>query len=107
MTEIITGALIIILLILIGIQGQQILRQQAQTDLLRDTLTECMTNISQFIQAQDAANTYVEEVLAVTDEYIKNSNMTLLALAHHCEYLEEQIKAVSNYGGYSNAEATI
>jgi type II secretory pathway pseudopilin PulG len=103
MIEIIIGVLIIILLVLIGLQGQQITRQQAQTELLRDTLTEYMTNMTQFVQAQDAANTYTEEVLRLTDEYIKNSNMTLLALAHHCEYLEEQIKAVCNFDGYETS----
>jgi len=56
MIEIITGLLILICLVLIGIQGQQLIKQQDQIDQLRATITEYMYNMNRFVQAQDEAN---------------------------------------------------
>ena len=92
MTEIITAILILVCLILIGIQGQKLTQQQSQIEVLRETLTEYMFNMTKFVQAQNDANEAVINTLEKDEEFIQNSSRALSALAAHVQYLDGEMQ---------------
>ncbi len=92
MTEIITAILILICLVLIGVQGQKLTQQQSQIELLRETLTEYMFNMTKFVQAQNDANEAVINMFEKDEEYIQNSSRDITALAAHVQFLDNEVQ---------------
>lgn len=68
MAEIIIGLLTLIFLVLIGIQRNQIIKQQDQIEQLRETIAEYMHNINRFVQAQDEANRAIMATIITISE---------------------------------------
>jgi len=95
MTEIIQIAVVIIVLITVFTnhwQNKSIDKQQAQINLLRETITEYMFSMNKFVQAQNDANEAIINTLACDEQKDKHIQGAILALAKHVEYLNITIQ---------------
>jgi hypothetical protein len=92
MTELIIGICILAIMILLHVQGKEVDKQQSQIEVLRETLTEYMFNMTKFVQAQNDANEAVIATLEKDEEYIQNSSRAITALAAHVQYLDNEVQ---------------
>jgi hypothetical protein len=92
MTELIIGICILAIMILLHVQGKTIDKQQSQIEVLRETLTEYMFNMTKFVQAQNDANEAVINTLALDEEKGKHYFETLMTLGKHVEYIDEELQ---------------
>jgi hypothetical protein len=79
-------------MILLHIQGKTIDKQQTQIEVLRETLTEYMFNMTKFVQAQNDANEAVINTLSLDEEKGRSYFETLMTLAKHVEYIDEELQ---------------
>jgi hypothetical protein len=89
MTEIITAILLLICLILIGVQGQKLTQQQSQIEQLRESLTEYMTNMTQYVLAQNEANGAVIDSLATYSNMSSGYDKEITILHKRIDYLKK------------------
>ena len=92
MIELLTGICILAIMVLLHVQGKTIDKQQSQIEVLRETLTEYMFNMTKFVQAQNDANEAVINTLEKDEEFIQNSSRALSALAAHVQYLDGEMQ---------------
>jgi hypothetical protein len=92
MTELIIGICILAIMILLHVQGKTIDKQQTQIEVLRETLTEYMFNMTKFVQAQNDANEAVINTLALDEEKGEHYFEATMALAKHVEYIDEELQ---------------